>query len=136
MTNSKIDADYVSTLTDAVLTHAACKKNHGRLRDVLQNMQLEKIPQPTDWQFHYTGAIELRWHNGDEHLSTSTKSMSLTIFESSYNISGDFSTDPSKYRSESRSNVQGLTELDSAIQLLKIFVPMVLFFPSIKKGAT
>ncbi len=127
---TRIDSDYVSTLTEAIQTHAACKKLHGRMRDVLQSMQIEKIPQPTDWQFNYSGCVELRWHNGTEHLSSSTKSMSLTILDDSYNISGDFSTDPNRYRSESRSNVQGLTDLDSAVQLLKIFVPLVLNFPS------
>lgn len=128
--STKITADYVSTLTEAIQTHAACKKNHDRMRDVLQTMSIEKVAQPTDWQFNYSGSVELRWHNGDEHLSTSTKSMTLTICESSYNISGDFSTDPNKYRSESRSNIQGLTDLDSSVQLLKIFVPLVLSYPS------
>ena len=73
------DSEYVATMVRAVRTHQTAAKMAALLGDVLRAIFALGVRRPTDWEFQWTGIIELRWHNGRESFSGSSRYVSLCL---------------------------------------------------------
>lgn len=68
----EIDTSYVTTITRAAKIHAGAAELSNRLRTVLVCLADHAIEQPRDWEFHYSGPIELRWWKTDSYAASPT----------------------------------------------------------------
>lgn len=119
--------EYAALLVGACENHQACAPLAPRLADVLAMLIRRVVARPTDWSFQYTGAIELRWHNGADRFGSSTKWAGLIITATDYQIRG--CTTPKDYSSERGISVSGLPIAD-AVEMLRILLRLVFATPT------
>lgn len=115
--------EYAALMVGAVRTHQACSPLADRLGEVLAMLNVRSVARPTDWNLHYTGAIELRWHNGSDRFGSSTKWVGLLIgSDAEIQIRGN--TNKKSYSGEGGISIAGLPLAD-AVEIVRIVLRLV-----------
>lgn len=114
--------EYAALLVGACENHQACAPLAHKLSEALAMLIRRAVARPTDWSFQYTGAIELRWHNGADRFGSSTKWAGLLITAGEYQIRG--STESRNYSGDKGIHVAGLPLAD-AVEMLRILLRLV-----------
>lgn len=114
--------EYAALLVGACENHQACAPLALRLAEVLAMLIRRAVARPTDWSFQYTGAIELRWHNGADRFGSSTRWVALLITAGECQIRG--STESKNYSGDKGIHVADLPLAD-AVEMLRILLRLV-----------
>lgn len=116
------DIDYVRIMEDAAKLHVAVAPMAVRLGDILRAIIAREIRRPNNWQFCYTGYVELRWYDGGKPFPSSTRWVGMDVFaDDNVSIRGRLEK---SYDSACGLTIKG-AKAEEAITMLKILVELV-----------
>ena len=123
-------SEFKESLDTALRAHEGCSRGH-LLHDFncfVERMEECGIRLPNDWQPQYTGALEMRWHNGPRKYSESDGAISVTLFQSDgdgivYTIRGRMPGQKRTYEREGMSIPQ--ISRENALSLLTTLVQIL-----------
>ena len=119
-----IDHEYAALMSAAALVHGPVNPLAKRLGDILLALGALDIRRPNDWQFHWNGYVELRWHDGGPMFRDSTLCVSLNIMPDSLSIHGRLEKGERGYDDYGKANIRGLSDEDG-MKVLRVFLSIV-----------
>jgi len=119
--NDKINESYVGVMLQAAIEHGPVAPMVKRFGLVLRGLGSSGVRKPNDWQFHFNGYIELRWHDGVTTFSTSQRWIGLDIMPDTLMVRGRLEK---SYDQQGGITIRGLSEVDMR-SVLKILVEML-----------
>lgn len=117
-------SEYAAVICAALELHGPCAPLVPKVADVLKEVHLLGVRTPTDFQFHFSGHVELRWHDGKpESFHSSKKAVSLNISATELGIRGNVT--PREFSGDKGMvDIRGL-QLKQAMQILTVLISLV-----------